>query len=247
MEHYEHSKFGINWAEYQTMFPGESKSVTINRMTEIVMIQSLMEKALKLLDRGIKIQKPIVLNPHWRGLVEEEKWKGNWLSYRDHQSLSHKIEKLNFIDLKYRVLLLFVTSRRVTAQFKKELVEALCTCRYDEHNRIKSCNEKKKGKKNEKIRKDEEQDDNAEVDDNEDDEMKAQDELLLTLKAETEMKTLTEQQMLSLLKNIAKTVVESEHEEGDVLKVNKYVIMDALDLMAWGLAGCDNSEPLGMI
>ncbi|KAF1767788.1 hypothetical protein GCK72_007747 [Caenorhabditis remanei] len=113
MEYYEHSKFGIDWAPYQTMFPGESKSGTINRMTEIV----------------------IFLNPHWKGLVAEEKWKGNWDVYRDHfsQSLAHKIEKLNFIDFKLRALLLFVSSVRVTEAFKKHLEEYRCICRYDEH------------------------------------------------------------------------------------------------------------------
>ncbi|EFO96208.1 hypothetical protein CRE_14697 [Caenorhabditis remanei] len=167
MEYYEHSKFGIDWAPYQTMFPGESKSGTINRMTEIV----------------------IFLNPHWKGLVAEEKWKGNWDVYRDHfsQSLAHKIEKLNFIDFKLRALLLFVSSVRVTEAFKKQLEEYRCICRYDEHkqnawiqsdfneicvegeHRKVAKNGKKKGKKNGKngkIRKNEEQEDDDDDDPN---------------------------------------------------------------------------------
>ncbi|EFO96256.1 hypothetical protein CRE_14701 [Caenorhabditis remanei] len=274
MEYYEHSKFGIDLALYQTMFAGECKSDTKNRMTEIVMIQSLMEKALKLLDRGIKIQKPIILNPHWRGLVEEEKWKGNWDLYRDHyrQRFAHRIEHLYFIDVKYHALLLFATSRRVTDQFKKELEEDRCICRYDEHNQnawIQSdCNEVivegniVDDNEDDEVKAHDEEDDNEEHEeiDAKDENLKAT-EAMTVGKVYTKLKGVLEYHfknknldvslLLSLKAETEKKcrircaeqcVSDAPNTDMDVETVEKYLIFMALDLWALGITGFENGE-----
>ncbi|EFO96254.1 hypothetical protein CRE_14700 [Caenorhabditis remanei] len=124
-------------------------------------------------------------------IFEPREWILLWILKKE--EMTHKIEKLIFLDLKLRALLLFLSSVRVTEAFKKQLEEYRCICRYDEHKQnawIQSdCNEicvegehrkvakngKKKGKKNGKngkIRKDEEQEDD---DDDEDHDEKADD------------------------------------------------------------------------
>ncbi|EFP09896.1 hypothetical protein CRE_21374 [Caenorhabditis remanei] len=131
MEYYNKNLYGINWSEYLKMFPGKGKSKLVSRKMEVTMLQ-------RLLDQGIVNKEPVVLNAFWQCLVEEEKWGGIWERYREHfrQSVAHRIQHLKFMDSKYRALMLYVSSRRVTDTFKKELAKDECVCQYDEYDRI---------------------------------------------------------------------------------------------------------------
>ncbi|EFO96383.1 hypothetical protein CRE_14578 [Caenorhabditis remanei] len=131
MEYFDENMFGINWSQYLIMFPTEGKSKRINRKIEITILQRLLEQ-------GMVNKEPLVLNDFWRCLVEEEKWRGTWGSYRDHyrQSMAHKIQDLKFIDSKHRALMLYVSSRSVSETFKEELAKDECVCQFDENSRI---------------------------------------------------------------------------------------------------------------
>ncbi|EFP02275.1 hypothetical protein CRE_21003 [Caenorhabditis remanei] len=178
-DHYEYSKFEVQWEEYETMFSAETKSQIVNRMGEIIMIQSLLEEILKK-------KKPLIMDTFWKNLVSEKQWIGKWENFRDHyrKTVSKRIEKLHFIDSKYRALLMYATSASVTEQFQQELADDCCHCLYDEHSRIiairsNDCEIDIKGKhrkmavtRNRKTKKvDEKKDD----DDDEDDEKKDDD------------------------------------------------------------------------
>ncbi|KAF1767776.1 hypothetical protein GCK72_007735 [Caenorhabditis remanei] len=182
MENYNKNLYGIDWSLYLKMFPGKMRSPTIDRKMEVTMLQ-------RLLDQGIINKEPVTLDPFWRNIVEEEKWGGDWNTYKKHFSggLWKKIESLNFISTEYRALMMYVSSRTVSETFEKELEKDGCVCQFDEHDRIISIVSKNKlvdvgGKKlgniapnknrknKKKNEKDDEEDENKEEDKKEDEE-----------------------------------------------------------------------------
>ena len=54
----------------------ETKSQIVNRMGEIIMIQSLLEEVLKK-------KQPLILDTFWKNLVSEKQWIGKWENFRD--------------------------------------------------------------------------------------------------------------------------------------------------------------------
>ncbi|KAF1771060.1 hypothetical protein GCK72_002885 [Caenorhabditis remanei] len=131
MEDYDENHLGINWKEYLKIVPTEHRNQKIGRSMQIQMLQ-------RLLDEGLQNREPIVMDHFWRKIVDEEQWEGGFKPYNDHYShvLAKKVEKLIFLPIEYRALILFITSRVVTPDFRNQLEEAECKCEYDNRRRI---------------------------------------------------------------------------------------------------------------
>ncbi|KAF1754651.1 hypothetical protein GCK72_021214 [Caenorhabditis remanei] len=88
--------------------------------------------------RNQKKMAPFSLNDFWETTVEQEKWNGRWETFRNHykDNLGKQVESLNFIPIKYRALIIYVTSLRVSDEFKMKLASEYCQCKFDEHGRI---------------------------------------------------------------------------------------------------------------
>ncbi|EFO87085.1 hypothetical protein CRE_28960 [Caenorhabditis remanei] len=113
MEFYDDWMLGIDWFEYEIMYPDERRSPYINRFMEINMLQMVLEK-------GLQKMEPFSLNDFWETTVEQEKWNGRWETFRNHfkDNIGKQVETLIFIPIKYRALILYVTSMRVSEEFK---------------------------------------------------------------------------------------------------------------------------------
>ncbi|KAF1766543.1 hypothetical protein GCK72_006500 [Caenorhabditis remanei] len=114
MEYYDHSFRDIDWAKYQELFTKETKSENINRSTQINMLQQLLH-------HGVVHKSVLIMNEFWKETVKREKWKGNWFNYRNHfkDVIAPKIESFEFLHVKFRALLLFVSSRSVQEECAK--------------------------------------------------------------------------------------------------------------------------------
>ncbi|KAF1767771.1 hypothetical protein GCK72_007730 [Caenorhabditis remanei] len=263
MEYFNKNLFGIDWSSYLTMFPGETGSPTINRNMEVTMLQ-------RLLDQGIAHKEPVILSDFWECRVEEERWRGTWDSYRDHFNYSlahHKIEHLYFIDLKYRALMLFVSSGKVTDAFKKELEEGECVCHYDAHSRIVSL-----VSKDQQVEVSAEPREFTEDKDDEEDEKEVEvlDQSVMTierfydnlktliqthcrknkleysfmwgLEQEAKDKEMSNFEMIKLLEKLACWVIECPDEETDVVKMDKFQLLMMFNAMVGMIPGYENMK-----
>ncbi|KAF1767780.1 hypothetical protein GCK72_007739 [Caenorhabditis remanei] len=86
---------------------------------------------IKLIEKKevLKKKQPLILDTFWKNLVSEKQWIGKWENFRDlyRKTVSKRIEKLHFIDSKYRALLMYATSASVTAQFQKDWLMPIVT------------------------------------------------------------------------------------------------------------------------
>ncbi|KAF1749728.1 hypothetical protein GCK72_026196 [Caenorhabditis remanei] len=222
MDWYDSALFGVDWIEYEAMYPPAMKSKCINRTLEINMIQSLLK-------HGFANEDPVVLSEFWRCFAEEANLNGSWTLYKN-QYLQQDNNCICHFDGNSRIISIHSDDNEIVKSGTHRKVAKKDAPKCDKVLDVKDTKDNVKTIEMfyDKVR---------HLLDSHFKRKRLDYQLYIGLKEDTKQKEVSNHGLLVIIKKLAQNVVESEEEEGNGPKMEKYEFLLILNTMAIVIPG----------